>query len=272
MQRPCFTTRAKLSGITRRVLWVICAGIFAVGIMACQQESEVAEPTSTAPAQSATAQPAQLPAAAPAPRPAPTPAIPTPAARPAQPVVSPGTMAAKTPSIPTATPAPAAMPTPTVMPAPTSTPAVSPTPTALPPTETPIPAATPSQDEILAALPTATPTVEELLVLWSDRITPTPTPINPRAAAEGQLAQLVPWYADPQGGIHKRAAGALLEIWVASEGLGRTVAAFPWVLDGMTLDESAALEVIGNQAFWATAFTSTGKPMARAWANPSRWK
>ena len=248
MQRPCFTKRAKLSGITRRVLWVICAGIFAVGIMACQQESEVAEPTSTAPAQSATAQPAQLPAAAPAPRPAPTPAIAPPS------IPAPAAMAAKAPSIPTSTPAPAAMPTPTVMPAPTSTPAVSPTPTALPSAETPIPAATPSQDEILAALPTATPTVEELLVLWSDRITPTPTPINPRAAAEGQLAQLVPWYADPQGGIHKRAAGALLEIWVASEGLGRTVAAFPWVLDGMTLDESAALEVIGNQAFWDPGF------------------
>ena len=236
-----FGSRA-MGPFARGYILVVLAALVVVSLLACQQDDQ--EPGSSS---SSSPQPgAQIPAVTPFPSPAPTLAPLTPTDAPTPVPLTRNVTIPRPPVLPEAGP----LPSPTPTPAPTATPTPAPAATA---TSTLAPTVTPAPEEAPVVSPTATPSAEELQVSVTERATvfpePTPTPINVEAASTAELTEMVPWFADPQGGIHRRAANALLTIRVADANLGRLVAGFPWVVDGMSLNESLALEIISNQAF-----------------------
>ena len=231
MHRRSSANRRLFAMATCWVIRVAYVCVVAVALLACQQnmDEERRAPAVTVQPGGAALAPSTLPP------PSPSPVRPTPAAAV---VPSPTAPASPTPAVrafqaagPTLTPMPPLVPTPTAE---------------------LLPTATPTKEEILAMFPTVTPTVEELLVSLSTRMPPLPSatvaPVRPEVVASTELAELVPWYADPQGGIHRTAADALTELWVADEYLGWFVATFPWVVDGMTRNENTILEILAYHA------------------------
>ena len=133
----------------------------------------------------------------------------------------------------TSTPTPTPLPTATATTVPTTTPVAMPTaiPTTVPTeTSTPVPTAT------LTPVPTATSTPE-----------PTATPTAEEIAA-ANLAQIVPWVADPPNSEHAEVAKTLVDLWLFNKAISDMVARLTWIVDGLHQDpsEPRAVEVIAS--------------------------
>lgn len=141
-----------------------------------------------------------------------------------------------------------ARPTPTT--ATTVTPTHSPTPT---PSPTSVPTATPTASPTPTATPTATPTptaVSTPSPAATATHTPTPTPtLTPEEAVDGRLTSLLPWFADPAEEEVAKAARWLRDIWLADQGLGETVAQFPWVVDGINIKDKSESAVFVEETY-----------------------
>ena len=61
------------------------------------------------------------------------------------------------------------------------------------------------------------------------------------ASLREQIEELVPWADNPPDDDHARAVQALGAIWERDADLGRRIAQFRWVTDGMALKETRSL-------------------------------